>query len=692
MWRSLRFKVLMAVLAAVAITDALAVWTVNRHISAGAEREAEAQARAQSSQAQAILGERLAGLLAEGEAVSFYPAVIAAIAEGNARPLLTWSSQVAKRQQTNVTVVDRDGKVIARGVNPDQAGDQLAGKLPGLQRALGGEMLSGVEDGDGAGLALRGYAPVLRDGSVVGAVMIADRLDGRMLSRLAGGPASVSKLALVDGSADGGCRRESVETASCRFAAPAPGGGNAATLELRAPLTSIEATRRDAMRSLWLLGGLVLAGGALAGVVLATTITRPLGRLETAAARIAAGDYDSTVPAAGDDEVGTLARAFETMRASVRGAHAAVREERDLLDAVLESTGDGILMTDTDGARLVGNRRWADLTGGESLAAAADLAPLGGDSGAFGVRSAHWLTEPERGFTADLERHEPVYARFRCYSAPVHRGGRIAGRIFVLRDVTRESEAERMRTALVSTVSHELRSPLTAIKGYTDALLESGPWDDDTEREFLEIIASSTGKLSHLVDNLLDAAKVDAGVLQLEREPVRVERIARQVVEQRWALLTNHKLTLDVAGALPLADADPFRVEQVLTNLVENAIKYSPEGGEITVKVATRGDNVAVSVQDQGVGIPPEHVEKLFDRFYRIDNRLARTTKGVGLGLYICKSLVEAHGGRIWVQSRAGAGSMFGFTLPALREESEAVPPRSPAATIRLNTAQGVAV
>ena len=187
MWRSLRFKVLMAVLAAVAITDALAVWTVNRHISAGAEREAEAQARAQSSQAQAILGERLAGLLAEGEAVSFYPAVIAAIAEGNARPLLTWSSQVAKRQQTNVTVVDRDGKVIARGVNPDQAGDQLAGKLPGLQRALGGEMLSGVEDGDEAGLALRGYAPVLRDGSVVGAVMIADRLDGRMLSRLAGG-------------------------------------------------------------------------------------------------------------------------------------------------------------------------------------------------------------------------------------------------------------------------------------------------------------------------------------------------------------------------------------------------------------------------------------------------------------------------------------------------------------------------
>jgi signal transduction histidine kinase len=243
-----------------------------------------------------------------------------------------------------------------------------------------------------------------------------------------------------------------------------------------------------------------------------------------------------------------------------------------------------------------------------------------------------------------------------------------------MRDVTRESEAERMRTALVSTVSHELRSPLTAIKGYTDTLLDGGPWDDGTEREFLEIIQLSAEKLSGLVDNLLDAAKMEAGVLRLDREPVRVERIVQQVVAHKRRLAPDHPLTAEIAPDLPLVDADPVRVEQVVTNLVENAIKYSPEGGPITVRVGrarsaddgSHDDAISVSVSDRGVGIAPEHAEHLFERFYRVDSSLARTTKGVGLGLFICRSLVEAHGGRIWVESRPGAGSTFSFTLPTL--------------------------
>src|SRR5581483_4604318 len=161
----------------------------------------------------------------------------------------------------------------------------------------------------------------------------------------------------------------------------------------------------------------------------------------------------------------------------------------------------------------------------------------------------------------------------------------LIGRIFVLRDVTRESEAERMRTALVSTVSHELRSPLTSIKGYTDTLLDGGPWDDATEREFLEIIRISSEKLSGLVDNLLDAAKMEAGVLKLEQEPVRVERIVQQVVSHKKLLAPNHPLSAEIEPDLPMANADPFRLEQVITNLVENAIKYSPDGGPITVRV-----------------------------------------------------------------------------------------------------------
>jgi len=306
------------------------------------------------------------------------------------------------------------------------------------------------------------------------------------------------------------------------------------------------------------------------------------------------------------------------------------------------------------------NARWLELTGGDGLAAGT-LQRGGGGSGSFADASRGWLAGPEQVARADFERFEP-YARFRCYTAPV-RTPEGPGRIFTLRDVTRESEAERMRTALVSTVSHELRSPLTAIKGYVDSLLDGGPWDEATQREFLEIIAVSAEKLAVLVDNLLDAAKLEAGVLRMEMEPVRVERIAQQVLDHRRRLAPSHDLRLEVDGDLPLAEADPVRLEQVLANLVDNAIKYSPQGGAITVRVSA-GDRITVRVSDEGIGITPEEAERLFERFYRVDNGLARSTKGVGLGLYICKSLIEGHGGRIWVESNPGRGSTFAFILP----------------------------
>jgi signal transduction histidine kinase len=225
-----------------------------------------------------------------------------------------------------------------------------------------------------------------------------------------------------------------------------------------------------------------------------------------------------------------------------------------------------------------------------------------------------------------------------------------------------------MRSALVATVSHELRSPLTAIKGYTETLLQSGPWDANTEREFLEIVALSAEKLSTLVDNLLDAAQLEAGVLNLHQEPVRVERIAQQVVGQRQPLALDHQLQVEASPHLPLAEADPVRVEQVIANLVDNAIKYSPEGGPITIRVVEDEETVIVSVSDCGIGIAPEHLEHLFERFYRAESDSITRIKGLGLGLYICRSLVEAHGGHMWVESQLGVGSTFFITLPKLAD------------------------
>jgi two-component system phosphate regulon sensor histidine kinase PhoR len=220
-------------------------------------------------------------------------------------------------------------------------------------------------------------------------------------------------------------------------------------------------------------------------------------------------------------------------------------------------------------------------------------------------------------------------------------------------------------------VSHELRSPLTAISGYTDTLLHDGPWDERTQREFLEVVALSASRLSALVDNLLDAATLEAGALRLQREPVRVERIAERVLAQRRLLATAFSLHLETRPGLPLADADPLRVEQVLANLVDNAIKYSPHGGPIWVRIAA-GDKgaLSISVADRGGGIPAEHLDRLFERFYRVDGTRAGI-KGAGLGLFICKSLVESHGGDISVESQVGYGTTFTFTLPGIADAAE---------------------
>jgi signal transduction histidine kinase len=252
--------------------------------------------------------------------------------------------------------------------------------------------------------------------------------------------------------------------------------------------------------------------------------------------------------------------------------------------------------------------------------------------------------------------------------------GPILGRIFVLRDITRETEAERMRSALLATVSHELRSPLTAICGYTDTLLHDGPWDERTEREFLEVVALSASRLSALVDNLLDAATLEAGALRLQREPVRLERIAERVLAQRRLLASGFTLHLETRPGLPLADADPLRAEQVLANLVDNAIKYSPHGGPIHVRIALdEHEMLAVSVSDRGSGIPPDAVDHIFERFFRVEDT-RRGVKGAGLGLFICKSLVESHGGMISVESQLGVGTTFTFTLPGLLEAAETSP------------------
>jgi signal transduction histidine kinase len=226
--------------------------------------------------------------------------------------------------------------------------------------------------------------------------------------------------------------------------------------------------------------------------------------------------------------------------------------------------------------------------------------------------------------------------------------------------------ANQHKSDLLSTVSHELRTPLGAIKGYATALLRFGPRIRPAERrEFLESIDRAADRLSALIEDLLLAQRLEAGKLPINPEPLDLAALTEEVVGEVAPRAAVHEFMCQVPTELPVARGDPRRVRQVLLNLLDNAVKYSPEGGPVEVGARAQNGDVLVSVRDHGVGIPTDELDHVFERFHRVESSLTRTTRGTGLGLAICQGIVQAQGGRIWVESQGpGQGSTFWFTLP----------------------------
>ena len=228
-------------------------------------------------------------------------------------------------------------------------------------------------------------------------------------------------------------------------------------------------------------------------------------------------------------------------------------------------------------------------------------------------------------------------------------------------------EADRLRSAFLASISHEMRTPLTSIKGLAGTLIQTDvEWDAETQRDFLITINEQSDRLARIVNDVLDMSRIEAGIMQLYREPANLNSIINQVIgrikSKKWA----HTLEVDVPDSLPPIVMDAMRVEQVISNLLENAQAYSPAGTEIKLEARLSEDSLIVSVTDYGDGIAPEHLGKLFDHFFRLEENTERRMSGSGLGLAICKGIVESHGGQIWVESEKGQGSRFTFALPII--------------------------
>lgn len=345
---------------------------------------------------------------------------------------------------------------------------------------------------------------------------------------------------------------------------------------------------------------------------------------------------------------------------------------RATLDSVMNSLVDGLILVDKRGKIAYANPRSREILGlpisaltGQTLTAMhLAIASRVTDPESVLDRLEQAVGNPQATSAIEITLTAPASRTVQARYFPIgDAGGGILG--LLLRDITREKELDKMKSQLLATVSHELRTPLASIKGFATTLLRDDvDWDEESRREFLSIIDEESDRLTELISNLLDMSRIEAGILRVEPEPTDLDPILRETATEFQLMTRAHQIRVHVPHALPLVMADPRRARQVLRNLVENAIKYSPDGGSITISARVVNGRVRTSVADHGIGIGPEQLEHIFDRFYQVDSASTRRVGGSGLGLSICKAIIEAHGERIWVESQPDMGSTFHFTLP----------------------------
>ncbi|MDX1663848.1 MAG: GAF domain-containing protein [Candidatus Promineifilaceae bacterium] len=352
------------------------------------------------------------------------------------------------------------------------------------------------------------------------------------------------------------------------------------------------------------------------------------------------------------------------------------------IQSILESIADGVVVAEADGTIVMANMPSAHILNlpreqliGRSVG---ELMGLYGETGDVWVQTIDaWAEEAD-----ELERRVSLKSQMELedktvlvHAAPVFANEIYFGTISIFRDITKEVEADRMKSDFVSTVSHELRTPMTSIKGYADLMLlgAAGKLNPPQQR-YLDVIKKNAERLKTLVDDLLDISRIETGKTQLKLQPVDIAQLIDDVVRQhvRGRLQEEEQgieVATEVAPSLPLANADPDQVTRILTNLVDNAMNYTPAGGQVTLRARALGEMIQISVRDTGIGISEEDQKQIFERFYRVEDDRTKDIPGTGLGLSIVRSLVEMHGGELTLSSTPGEGSTFAFTLPLVVQE-----------------------
>jgi len=420
------------------------------------------------------------------------------------------------------------------------------------------------------------------------------------------------------------------------------------------------------LRRLVLLAVLAAIGvSLLTAFALSGRIAGPLRGIRGFVAKMAEGDFSRRLEIEEPTEVAELATSFNSLADSLEGTLGELEREQARLRGILASVAEGIVAVDDTGRITVLNRQAGQLLGlvqGDVVGSAVDGLPLPAEVVELFAECLRMNELCSTEFELDDPRRYLVLD-----VAPVWTGQAEGwGAVGVVRDITVERRLEQMRRQFITDASHEIRTPLTSIGGFAAAIADGTAATPEERIHSATLIVREVERLTRLVNDLLDLSKVESGAVKLNLEAVDISELIHAAVESfdRQAQKYNSHIQLDLGGDLPPVSADPDRVYQVVVNLLSNALRFNRPGGEIVISARPENESVRVSVRDSGPGVSPEQIPRIWERFHRADSSRARLDGGIGLGLAIVRSIVEAHRGKVSVESELGAGATFSFTLP----------------------------
>jgi len=447
-------------------------------------------------------------------------------------------------------------------------------------------------------------------------------------------------------------------------------------LYVRANMKSVYNTINSIMVIFASASLIAIALGLVIAIIIARAITRPIEEMKQQTQRIARGDYAGQVRVYSDDELGQLAGAINNLSIRVEEAQESTEAERRRLDSVLAHMSDGVIATDRRGNITIINETasdFMDVTAEKAIGSSIlDMLQIRDD---YSLRD---LIENQDELTLDFSSNERDLILNAYFSLIQRESGFISGLVCVLHDVTEQQKIDNDRKQFVSNVSHELRTPLTSLRSYIEALSDGAWKDPEVAPGFLKVTQEETDRMIRMINELLSLSRMDSGTTRVDMELVNINEMFNYVLNRFDMILKKddnpakyYTIKREFTKRDLWVEIDTDKFTQVLDNIMNNAIKYSPDGGVITCRLLETHNQVIISINDQGLGIPRADLNHVFDRFFRVDKARSRAQGGTGLGLAISNEVVQMLGGRIWVDSVEGQGSTFYISLPYEPYEEE---------------------